>query len=60
MEPYKYLQQAAVQMPTLDTREDVNRVLDELEFLYEALVPEMQDIATELIAQLHERLKNLP
>ena len=60
MEPYKYLQQAAVQTPTLDTREAVNRVLDELEFLYEALVPEMQDIATELIAQLHERLKTLP
>lgn len=60
MEPYRYLQQAAAQMNTLDTREAVNRVLDELEFLYEALDPEMQDIAAELISQLHERLKSLP
>lgn len=60
MEPYRYLQQAAAQMHTLDTHESVNRVLDELEFLYEALDPEMQDIATGLIEQLHERLKTLP
>ena len=60
MEPYRYLQQAAAQMHTLDTRDAVNRVLDELEFLYEALDPELQDLATELIGQLHERLKTLP
>ncbi len=59
MEPYQYLQRAAAQMNTLDTREAVNRVLDELEFLYEALDPELQDRAAELISKLHERLKSL-
>ena len=60
MEPYKYLQQAAAQMNTLDSRASVNRLLDEVEFLYEALEPELQDMASELISQLHERLKSLP
>jgi predicted DNA-binding protein len=60
MEPYKYLQQVTAQFDTLDTREAVNQVLDEMEFLYEALGSEMKDIATGLIEQLHERLKTLP
>lgn len=56
MEPYAYLQQVAARLDGLHSRDDINAVLDELEFLYEALDPELQDLATNLIATLTKRL----
>ena len=60
MEPYRYLEQVAARLDTLDDRDEINRILDELEFLYEALDPEFQDLASDLIARLSERLRTCP
>ena len=59
MEPYQYLEKTAAVLETLNSREEINNLLDELEFLYEALEPEHQDLATQLIERLHSRLSSL-
>lgn len=55
MQPYVYLQQAAELLDTLQRREDIDRVLDELEFIQEALAPEHQELAAQLIEKLVRR-----
>jgi len=57
MEPYPYLQRIAHTLPEMDAPEQLNRVLDELEFLHEALDPELQALATQLIDQVTRRLE---
>ena len=59
MQPYVYLNEVAAAIETLDDRETINATLDELEFIYEALDPEFQGLASELIAKLSARLKQL-
>ena len=59
MQPHQYLEKAAVALETINSREEINTILDELEFIYEALEPESQDLATELIERLHARLTTL-
>jgi hypothetical protein len=59
MEPYAYLQKVAARLDTLHSKEEINAVLDELEFLYEALDPELQDLAANLIGTLTKRLNQL-
>ncbi|UCE88803.1 MAG: hypothetical protein JSW10_10835 [Pseudomonadota bacterium] len=56
MQPYVYLNEVAAAIETLENRETLNATLDELEFIYEALDPEFQELASELIAKLSERL----
>ncbi len=59
MEPYRYLEKVASALDSLDDPEEIGEILDELEFLYEALEPELQGLATDLIARLSARLKSL-
>lgn len=59
MEPYRYLVKVAETMNSFDSREEITQVLDELEFLYEALEPEFQDMADDLMSQLTARLEAL-
>ncbi len=59
MEPYQYLAKAAAALEKLNSREEINKLLDELEFIYEALESESQDLATQLIERLHARLKSM-
>jgi len=56
VDPYAYMQQVAVQMNELQTREEIETVLDELEYLFEVIPPEMQDPAEKLISQLRDKL----
>jgi hypothetical protein len=58
MEPMNYLEEAAKNADEHDNREN-NRVIDELELIYEALDPEFQDLAADLISRLSGRLKGL-
>ena len=53
------LEKVAADLETLDTRDAIDRVLDELDFLYELLDPELQPLATELIERLMERYHGL-
>ena len=56
--PYAYMQQVAVKMEELTEREEIETVLDELEYLFEVIPPEMQDNAEKLISMLREKLAN--
>ncbi len=52
-----YMQQAAVALKEgITDRKELKSVLDEIEFLYEALDPELQTMADQLIGQYRERL----
>lgn len=57
-DPYGYMQTLARQMPTLQGREAIEQALDEMEYLFEVIPPELQDNAERLIAQLRDRLSS--
>ena len=54
--PYKTIQEIAGRIHELDTRESINAALDEVEYLFEVIPPELQDPAEELISQLRNKL----
>ena len=58
VDPYAYMQQVAVRMNELTSRNEIETVLDELEYLFEVIPPEMQDNAEKLISMLREKLAN--
>ena len=55
--PYAYLQQVAGRLTQLTDRSEIETLLDEVEYLYEVLDPELHGSAEQLIAQLHSRLE---
>jgi hypothetical protein len=55
--PYVYMQQVAGRLPFLTERREIEILLDEVEYLYEAIEPELQGPATQLIEQLRKRLE---
>ena len=60
IDPYRYLQQVAQKMSepgALQERGEIETVLDEVEYLFEVLDPEMQDGAERLVAELRSRLE---
>ena len=59
VEPYAYMQQVAVKMDELTGRDEIETVLDELEYLFEIIPPEMQDNAEKLIGLLRDKLANM-
>lgn len=59
MQPYVYLQKVAQELDQLQSRKQIYEILDELEFLFEALDPEFQDLASDLITRLNRRLERL-
>ena len=58
IDPYAYRQQVAVKMDELTGRDEIETVLDELEYLFEVIPPEMQDNAEKLIGMLRDKLAN--
>ena len=58
MQPYQYLEKVAKSLDTMEDSEEIKAVLDELEFLYEALDPEFQDLAVDLIDRAKLRLQS--
>ncbi len=60
MNPYAYLQQVAGELDHLTERHRIEPVLDELEYLFEVLDPELQDPASRLIESLRSRVERLP
>jgi hypothetical protein len=55
--PYVYMQQVAVRLTQLTDRNEIETLLDEVEYLYEVIDPELQGSADQLIAQLRSRLE---
>jgi hypothetical protein len=58
IDPYAYMQQVAIKMDELTERDEIETVLDELEYLFEVIPPEMQDNAEKLISMLREKLSS--
>jgi hypothetical protein len=58
IDPYAYMQQVSIQMHELKSRNDIETALDELEYLFEVIPPDMQDSAEQLITMLREKLVN--
>lgn len=56
IDPYAYMQQVAVKMDELTGRNEIETVLDELEYLFEVIPPEMQENAEKLIDLLRNKL----
>ena len=56
VDPYAYMQQVSIKMHELNTRGEIETALDELEYLFEVIPPEMQDNAEQLITMLREKL----
>ncbi|RMG38585.1 MAG: hypothetical protein D6720_00940 [Gammaproteobacteria bacterium] len=56
IDPQGYLQQVALQLESLQGRAQIETVLDEVEYLYEVIPPDFQDMADVLIERLRERL----
>jgi predicted metallopeptidase len=55
--PYKYLELVSELFDTLNSREEINQVIDELEYLYDLIDPEFQDQVSDLINRLTKRLQ---
>jgi len=58
IDPYAYMKQVSMQMHELNTRGEIETALDELEYLFEVIPPEMQDNAEQLITMLREKLSD--
>jgi hypothetical protein len=59
MQPLQILQQISGRLDQLDQPEAVHRAMDEVEFVFELLPPEMQDLADQLLKRLRRRLQEL-
>ena len=57
--PYRTLHDISRALPTLTTRQEVEAALDELEYLFEVIPPEMQEYAEPVIAALRDKLAAL-
>ena len=60
VDPYAYLHQVAASLDSLSTRREIETVLDELEYLYEVIDPELMYLADDLIERLRKRLRGMP
>jgi hypothetical protein len=60
VDPYAYMQQVAGVVDRLDDRARLDTILDELEYLYEVLDPELQPLADSLMEKVRRRLEQVP
>ena len=60
IDPYGYMQQVSSRLPELKARDEIETVLDELEFMFEVVPPELQDDAEQLITVLRQKLAAAP
>lgn len=58
--PYRTLHDIARALPELTRREDIVAALDELEFLFEVIPPELQEYAEPVIEALRKKLADAP
>jgi len=59
IDPFQYLQRVSENFDSIDSRDQINTVLDELEFVFELLEPQFQHLAEDLIASLAVKLNQL-
>ncbi len=54
-DPYAYLQEVARRLPNLTRPADIEALLDDVEYLFEVMPPELQDPAYAIIEQLRAK-----
>lgn len=59
IDPYEYLHKVSSNLATLNDRDQIETVLDEVEYLFEVIPPELQDLAEPIIAQLRAKLEKI-
>ncbi len=57
--PYISMHKIAARLDELNTRESITEALDEVEYLFEVIPPELQEPAETLIGLLRDKLKAL-
>jgi len=60
VDPYGYLAEVSRVMDTLTQRDQIETVLYEVEYLFEVIPPELQDLAEPIIEALRKKLGNCP
>lgn len=58
--PYRTLHDIARSLPELTQRAEIETALDELEYLFEVIPPDMQEYAEPVIEALRKKLEHLP
>ena len=58
IDPYGYLAEVSSVLDTLTQRDEIETVLDEVEYLFEVIPPELQDLAEPIIEALRKKLAN--
>lgn len=58
IDPYAYLKQVSLNMDRLTQPDQIETVLDEVEYLFEVIPPELQDLAEPIIQELRRRLSD--
>jgi len=58
IDPYAYLNEVSVKMDKLTQRDQIETVLDEVEYLFEVIPPQLQDLAEPIIEELRKRLSD--
>ena len=59
IDPYAFMQSAAGRMDTLTDAAELDLMLDDLEYLYEVMDPELQSLADGLMERVRERIARL-
>jgi hypothetical protein len=57
--PVAYMQLVAGRLDSLQERREIEDALDEMEYLFEIMDPEIQDTASDLIARLRVKLEQV-
>ena len=57
VDPYGYLQELSGRLDGLRERSEIEDALDDLEYLFEVMPPELQDLAEAVIETLRSRLE---
>jgi hypothetical protein len=58
VDPYSYMHQVSMRLREMTDRDEIEEALDQLEYLFEIIPPEMQDNAEILIGLLREKLQD--
>jgi len=57
-DPYSYLAEVSRTLDTLTQRDQIETVLDQVEYLFEVIPPELQDLAEPVIEGLRKKLSD--
>ncbi len=58
IDPYAYMQRLSHDLDSLSERDEIVTALDEMEYLFEIIPPELQDNAEQLIHLLRQKLEH--